>query len=365
MKKRCLQNLFICSSVFQVFNIANLCASNFELGSSDVLLLDYGTDIDKYLDLNFMKRTFNEVKVIKHKRKNKSISVYINVLKEILKSIILCNNWKIEYRNIFISGTEIYSKIYAYRYMDHFENLFYIEDGLESYDAVLDEKSKKVQDTVFQVFYKERPLNLCKALYLYEPSFAINNTYNKVIFNIPKVKKDTCVAKIIKNIFLGNTIEIKQKVIFLEAWFNDLEKYMFQVELLQIIADIIEFENIGIKKHPNNINNKDIYEDNLIIEGISSFELNNLYYSLNEKVLISIISTACLTPKMIYDEEPYVIFLYKIFLSKYEFSEWISTEEVILKIKRNYRVPSKIMIPETISELKGYLNSINIMIGKE
>lgn len=357
-----LQNLFICSSVFQIFNIINLCTSNCELKKSDVLLIDYGTNIDRYLDLNFMRSKFNNVRIIKHKRRTRNISIYVNVIKEILKNKILTNRWKIEYKNIFISGTEIYSKIYAYRYMDKLKNLYYIEDGLGSYNAVLDENTKKKQDTVFQFFYKEKPLNICKGAYLYEPSNVINNTYNKALYSIPKVKRDTNTSEIIKNTFKGDVIDIYQKIIFLEAWFNDMEQYMFQNELLKIVIDVIGIENIGIKKHPNNINNTNLYESRSLIEGMSSFELNNIYYSLNDKILISIISTACLTPKMIYDEEPYVIFLYNIFLSKYKFPEWSDAEKVIDKVKKTYRIPSKIIVPETIDELKECLRNINIIM---
>lgn len=154
-------------------------------------------------------------------------------------------------------------------------------------------------------------------------------------------------------------------MIFLEAWFNELDKYRFQRELLQIIMEAIDPKDVGIKRHPNNIHNEQLYYKNNIIEGISSFELNNIYYSLNDKILISIISTASLTPKIIYDEEPYVIFLFKIFWSRYYYPEWRDTEKVIHKIKRSYDDPSKIMIPETISELKVYLKKMNSVLLEE
>ena len=361
MEKRSIQNLFICSTVFQIFNVINLCGFEFGFECSDILIIDYGTNISDYLNLDFMKSKFNSVDIVKHTRRNKNIDFYIDVLKRILQNKIACNMRNTQYANIFISGTEIYSKIYAYKYMNYSTNLFYIEDGLGSYDSVLDKDSKMKQDTVFRIFYKKRPLELCKRIYLYEPNCVINNSYKKEVYEIPKIKKNTQIAETISNIFTGDVIEIHQKVIFLEAWFNKLDQYEYQRELIQVVIDAIGSENVGIKKHPNGICKVDLYKNNNVIEGISSFELNNFYYSLNNKIIISIISTASFTPKMIYDEEPYVIFLYKIFLLRFTCPEWNETGKVIEKIKSNYKKPSKIIVPESINELKKYLNQLSVI----
>ncbi len=357
MKKKRLENLFVCSSVFHIFNVINLCGSEFGFKNSDILLIDFGTNIVEYIDLNFMRNIFNEVNVVKHKRRTKkrNVSFYFIVLKEILKNKLQSNKWNIEYENIFIAGTEIYSKIYSYRYMNPSTNLYYYEDGLASYISVLEKDFKRRQDTVFDFFYRKSPLELCKGIYLYETNNLIHNSYAKEVYSIPKIKDNTFVNKTIKKVFKNNVKEIRQKIIFLEAWFNELVKYRFQRELLENVISIVGDINVGIKKHPNSINDDKLYENDNVIDGISSFELNNMYYSLKDKILISIISTASLTPKMIYDEEPYVIFLYKIFLSKCECSEWGDIEEIIYKVQKSYREPSKIMIPESLSDLKLYL----------
>ena len=55
MKYKYLKNLFICSSVFQVFNTINLCGFEFGFEYSDIILVDYGTNISTYLNLNFLR----------------------------------------------------------------------------------------------------------------------------------------------------------------------------------------------------------------------------------------------------------------------------------------------------------------------
>lgn len=131
MEKRTLKNLFICSTVFQIFNTINLCGYEFGFECSDILIIDYGTNISDYLNLYFMKSKFNSVEIVRHKRRNKNIDFYIDVFKKMLQNKISCNMKDVQYENIFISGTEIYSKIYAYRYINPWTNLFYIEDGLD------------------------------------------------------------------------------------------------------------------------------------------------------------------------------------------------------------------------------------------
>ena len=72
---------------------------------------------------------------------------------------------------------------------------------------------------------------------------------------------------------------------------------------------------------------------------------------LEEDLLISIHSTACLTPKLLFDKEPYLILFYEL-IDK-EVTE--INDKFILTMERfiaRYRDPKRIMIPKTIEEFR-------------
>ena len=107
-------------------------------------------------------------------------------------------------------------------------------------------------------------------------------------------------------------------------------------------------DELVVKMHPasKNIN----YPDNVLkfFDRIP-FELIMDSYSMDNKILISIFSTACFSPKSLMDEEPYIILTYRIM------KNWFSINsqylELIEQVKDSYKKPEKIMIPDSIEEL--------------
>lgn len=72
---------------------------------------------------------------------------------------------------------------------------------------------------------------------------------------------------------------------------------------------------------------------------------------LDRKLLISIHSTACFTPKILFDKEPYVLLFYDLC------DDVVTTrnerfDKFVELFKKSYRDPDKIMIPSTVDEFK-------------
>lgn len=350
------ESICICSTSYHVFNILNLCRSTIEPKSTTLLLLDFGTNFFNQIHVENLRKIFENVIIISVNRKRE----YFKFIRILLKGKF---SKKEIYKNIFTYATEINSRLYAMQYWHkRYSNIFYFEDGLETYDWVMYNKAKEKIDTGFKFFYGKRPLELCKALYVYEPECVINNTFHKPIFELQKVKSTTCFNDIdIKSIFSGDITPFPKKIVFLAAWFSEIEKYYSQNDFIQILVDTIGINQCCIKKHPND-KNSSIIDNQITVANSGCFEVANLYNDMNSYIFISIISTACLTPKLIYDQEPIIIFLYKIFLDSYDSKEWRETDKVIQKIRKQYKNSERIMIPDSLQEYRKCLENIKQLV---
>ena len=86
--------------------------------------------------------------------------------------------------------------------------------------------------------------------------------------------------------------------------------------------------------------------------------LNN---DLSNKVQITIFSQACISPKLIFDQEPTVIFLYKLLPVGYDYLG-AGLLEFADSIGALYRDKDKYFIPESFEELHDYCQKHSIGI---
>ena len=130
--------------------------------------------------------------------------------------------------------------------------------------------------------------------------------------------------------------------------YREQEKYM---DLLKECKP----EDYCVKPHPRDLK---MNESKYVMENCGNFEVANMYYDMSDKVFISIISTACLTPYMIYNRKPVLIYLYKIFLKHYMFKEWIEAAKIIEMVASSDEYTGKIFLPNSLEELKMIIKSL-------
>lgn len=120
------------------------------------------------------------------------------------------------------------------------------------------------------------------------------------------------------------------------------------------VSQYISVDNAIVKSHPRQKDSIlrdlgfDIYERYTIPWEVITFNQN-----MNNKTLITIFSTSCTNPKLMFDEEPRVIMLYKIMGVDYSFfgKGLIDFVEGVGKL---YRDKEKYFIPESWEELDMY-----------
>lgn len=126
------------------------------------------------------------------------------------------------------------------------------------------------------------------------------------------------------------------------------------------VSQFIKKEDAIVKSHPRQRESGlkelgfDMYERYTI-----PWEVLTFNQDMNDKTLISIFSSSCVNPKLMYDEEPRIIFLYKLMGIDYSFfgKGMIGFVEGVGNL---YRDKSKFFIPETWEELQEYCRKYNL-----
>lgn len=155
--------------------------------------------------------------------------------------------------------------------------------------------------------------------------------------------------------------------------FNYKDSYLYKkhnlVYLTQPIDDLLEDYNIVeekinellycyrkkliIKKHPRDLRTYDndfsIDTQNTLWEWTCNKDISD------EHVLISICSTAQITPKLIYNKEPYLVFTYRLYDCYKYYNAFNAIQSTIKNITDLYIKKEKIFTPNSIDELKNII----------
>lgn len=349
------RDLYICSSQYQLLNCLSIAKSNRYNAVADILILSFENGLKTKVDTKSLSQVFDKVffydicKVNESKKK-----MYMFLLHEVLKKNPYGMIYRTKYDNAYITGTEFHSKFVALKYARKGTKLHYYEDGLASYINILDEGFKHKQDTIFKVLYGNRPLDVCTDLYVYEPNLVINNSLNKPVKRIGKIA-ELFDGKKLASIFTEKCVPFTTKFVYLSSWFNQDEMYGEQRQYVSALKEVAP-NDYCIKPHPSEFKSNSLSGD--IVENCGNFELANFLYNMSNKVYISIISTACLTPSMLVGRKPYVIYLFKIFMKKFEMPGWKNVGKVIEKYSMNENMKNRVFIPESIEEYKKILYTI-------
>lgn len=288
-----------------------------------------------------IKRESN--KYIKHFR---MAHAYFTLKKDVSKFLIR----DYPYEKIYLSSKAFLGRmaqLYLIKYQKKVETI-YFDDGIGSYLGNSLYSIRKSDWLLRRLIIGKKGTEINFTRYLYFPEL-VNRQLNEGIYKVNKLNFVEDTEKI-KNVFQREyTKKIKENIIFLQVIDNEIlgdagEKAMKK------IMDLLFKESKGnmiIKPHPRDKREKNLkyqyFEKNI------PFEVECLFNNMDNKILISICSTASVTPKLLFGQEPKVIFLYKI-LSKYIKID-NEIEEFFNRFKEIYNDKSKIMIPSNVSEL--------------
>ena len=361
---------YFCTSTYQLFPIISLAIHRNETAD---LYID--PDFDgafKYADRIRNLKIFCNVVVIKIKFNYNTyyavndsllykIQTAFSYLKvdEIAKKILIHD---VRYTNMFVSSNAYFPRIVHFHFIKNRipTEIKYIEDGIGSYlgnhayTTILPERLLR------RVLFGKEATSFAHERFLFSPELfqTLNKNSNVTVRRIPKIWKEKKYKKLFNTVFLeSEKVHFKERVMILdqpkyEIFSNDNIKNL--IEIYKLIIDIVGEENIIVKRHPRCKDNK-IESLKYYLDSGIPFECICMNTDMNNKILISFESTAVVTPKVLFNQEPVVILLYKLIETKPGGYDLAFEEEFFSTVKKTYFNKSKFYIPNGIDELKSIL----------
>lgn len=356
-----MRYLYYCNSAYQILMILNLHwhrkyagFENLKDYDADLIILNSFSEAGEIARIIEEKGIFNQVLLI-DKAYNSGRFHALNTLFDLVSPAhYLKDKYNISKKDVYNVYTAIsvpkYSTVTAAIWrLNKKAALHILEDGVGTYFGSM----RLIPDsTLYKRFYKSlnygRTFNDYERIYLNDASLFTGIKKEKTV-SIPKYDQ-TCLEEV-RTMFSDfmDCHDVEDKSIYYFAQFlNNIDINIFIDELLEYLESYRE--QILYIPHPRHKDEKTYNLDYANKKQI--WELKQLNVSdLEKKMLISIHSTACFTPKILFDKEPYVLLFYKLCDDK------VTTrnerfDQFIEAFRKNYRNPDKIMIPETLDEFK-------------
>lgn len=356
----CKKFCFICETLFQILNAITV-TKNYDL-NADLYINDLVPGTYDLIDRIKKEDVFENVYFINQREMwDKSIGPksqyfwafigYFCLKKMIKKTLVNVD----KYTDVFISTNEILGRFvicYFRKYTD--VSVHYLDEGTGAYDNTCYEISS-FDLFVRKVLYGRRTWDYEYDIYLNSTElFRLMNPESKVkTIPIGTLKKEY--LGIIKRIFvIGNDDIITDSCIVFDTVHNEGKMVGNTDQYTEMVRLFVEHNNdVIVKPHPRDTKE---YFDCDYYKGIKiPFECICYFMDSNNKKFLTFNSSAVFMPKLIFDQEPMVIFCYKALNNQVD--RGMDTFELMVNnLKSLYRDENKVMIPESIGE---YIDCIN------
>ncbi|MCR4861349.1 MAG: alpha-2,8-polysialyltransferase family protein [Ruminococcus sp.] len=361
--------LFVCSSAYQLLNAINI-VNTYRIEADLILIrkeMETICDVDVLLKSNFFRKIYKWYDLAEKlsDQTNSSVEYFLDKLKKahiyvnkknIYKSL---PNGKAKYDVINIAYADYPSQCIYYYFKLKGAKLAFFEDGTYTYNCLAVRISitrRVISKLLFGSFINDD----VKKVYVRIPSKLNQGKRNKI--SVEPINSCKCDNKeILFSIFKGKKKDIdilNKRIVFFD---QNIEYAEVKEKMIRLANDInIKYgkNNIVVKLHPASRNINDYSEQVNMVSSRLPFELIMEELPMNNKVLVSIFSTACFSPKFIMDEEPYIIFTYKAL--GFDKVGWFNDEytRLIRELKDTYSDPKRVLVPKTYDDVIIFLDKI-------
>lgn len=361
-----MRYLYYCNSAYQLINILNLHwhrqKASFEQiddYQADLLLLDAFFGADRLCQIVREKGVFENVTLIRKAEDNSGVFHLFKSFSDIafpgnyLKKKFGLDAKKLKYDVLTVPK---FSRVVAAIWqLNKNAELQLYEDGLASYcyDLDLIVPRSKSYKLLYRRLNHGREFVDFSFLYLVAPDLFIGDCDRNRIRLIPAFN-ESYLEEIKSDFkeFAGNEDELDKNLLwFSQSMFDDSQ-------ILKILEDYKD--EVLFCPHPRYPVETDLFQvarKNQIWE-IKALNLKNI----NNVCIVSINSTSLFNPKLLFNEEPYIIFVYKLVKLFYS---WSFFNETVERFKELYSVPDKVMIPETMDEFRECVEKVLHRIHNE
>ena len=272
----------------------------------------------------------------------------------------------VEYDEMYFTCHLLCFRLVRFYFIKHKYSTKFVmfDEGAGSYYGQF-ERSNIINTIVKRVLFGKDAANMEFETYLYQPQLYYNYSLRKKSIHQLTVFDD--VDKNWKNnffnIFNCNVSNITYKCIYFDGIREEICRTEYaQYEMqnwYQTIENSLGVRNIVIKSHPRA---KRVYPHKCDDYPMSKapMEVECLNMNMGNMVFISVASTAVVTPKIVYDEEPIVLLLCLLNKDVYQVKD--SQIDFYLNVKSLYREQSRFMIPQDMHEFNICIQKIKKLI---
>lgn len=366
--------LFICSSNYQLLN-AIMIVREYKL-TADILITresiwrECNVDVlhKNRIFMNIYKWTFLLEELGDENVKN----IYDKIKIQLKKFITYLNKRKIgdsipnkdkRYSIVHLAYVDsITLWVYAFFKKTSNAQLSLFEDGTYTYGCLAVTKTR-LRRIAEKLLYKNAKIEDCRQIYVKHPDRIHFIGNNIKIFKINNKTSNEIIENVILPLYNVSADMLrcfKAKVLIFDQNIETWEVKKRQKEIAKIASDIFANSNVLIKLHPSSRDTDYDLDINIFRERVP-FEIIMAYEQMDNKVLISIFSTACMSPKFDCDYEPYVIFTYRLFANFKIDNNYLVQ---IQQLKDSYRDKRRVMVPKTLEELRAMLEDVEECLRK-
>lgn len=355
----------VCCTPFHIFTTVHLMLTEFKNYDVDVYISNHFNNsqeiFKKVKDLNI----FDNCYYIKDKgqgvaHKGKLFKMYIsNNLNSFIDESLK------EYDSIYIFAFSRFSVslIENVKSKNKKTEVYFVEDGISTYTMSRDFSNSttiNIIKDIRKIILKQHKFTVkdINGLMLYEPSiYQLNEMKN--IIRIPKISDEekSELNKYFDKIFKrdDNSLLDKSRFIYFDQSFNIDGNPIGEKELLQKITESLK-DKVLLKPHPRESQSKyNGLNVNILANQSTPWEVVLLNVDLKSKVLITISSSAVFASKLILNEEPTIVLVYKL-VKKIDYHNDVF-EKYITSISKTYK-SGRVLIPNTMEELHTILKAL-------
>ncbi|MDR1467408.1 MAG: hypothetical protein LBI55_03210 [Oscillospiraceae bacterium] len=378
MKKRAVSDgaattAFIAVSPFQIISSLNIMTDLIQknYGGGFVLFTTRESGVLKEIR---NQRIFKEIYVIDRNKKGNNFFYLIKTLffplmavrdqvskydKKLILEHIYCTDCNSLICSLYLYNLKINPSI----------KLHLIEDGARNYCVQFDHYKK-----------------LRKIMNFFSLPLYADNFFDTVVFNSDMLEltgslktanqlnfyKNQSAIFLVKEIYkkkiFPNEINFKDLIYFNQPFFCGNTNIFKKIEsdVLRVVREFASNEHFKFKNHPKFFSNQMPRKNQLETLVFEPYFIDE-QEKLDHITLVGISSTALFSPKLMFDKEPVVIFLYEIFKNYFENSKnsqeitcYIngSFSKAVQRLRNIYREKSKVIVPKTLADLKKVLTRI-------
>ena len=367
--------LFVVTSVYQFLNALTV-QMNHPDEPSDILcamhLLNDTFDLEKLREEGIFQNVYVwtgdicRFRMVSRSKKE----LLVNSAKKVL---LACRRKKLQkqipkpekhYDEICLAYPDYPSRLAFETLRDEDTHCSLLEDGTFTYE-IFSQKQSKLKSYAFRMLVGADVMELTDRIYVYRPEMLrLADKKAEVVTISSELKK---IGPIIKRIYkqeLPDEALIDRTAIIFDQNLDNPIVSSLRAKTADLCADILGRDQVVVKLHPHALSSP--YSDQVdICRAKCPFEILMSTMDIQNKVLLSLFSTACMNPKMMLDAEPIVIFTGK--LSDAQGVTLLNPELLTLieRFRDSYRDPRRVYIPETMEELESILKDLKIKFDNQ